>query len=174
MRGATNLCVLPLAGWGEGRSALSHLIDFTNLGKLLHPLHTCMWGAEQPFLFRENLLFATPPSSKTLSQEYKVICVSLLSPMVNGFVAQYLLVVTPLGQPGSHQAPYILRRYNPNNSCDYYKCVSKVGHSLAVTSSYLPTKQSSSAHITHLLSIGDPIHGRRRDKHLAKIITNCQ
>lgn len=30
---------LPLAGWGEGRSALSHLIDFTNLGKLLHPLH---------------------------------------------------------------------------------------------------------------------------------------
>ena len=53
-----------------------------------------MWGAEQPFLFRENLLFATPPSSKTLSQEYKNIY-SLLSRMVNGFVAQYLLVVTP-------------------------------------------------------------------------------
>ena len=89
--------------------------------------------------------------------------------MANGLVAQYLLVVTLCwGQPGSHRATYIHRRYNPNNSCDYYKCVSKVGHSLAVTSSYLPTKQSSSAHITHLLFIGDPIHGRRRDKHLAK------
>lgn len=65
-RGATNLSVpAPGSGEGEGRSALSHLIDFTNLGNLLHPLHLHV-ECRAPFLFRENLLFATNTIIQTL------------------------------------------------------------------------------------------------------------
>ena len=128
-------------------------------------LCTCMWSAEHPFYSGEiycsqHTIIQTLPKNIYL-QVYSV---------ANGLVARYLLVVTLWGQPGSHQATYIHRGYNPNNSCDYYKCVSKVGHSLAVTSSYLPTKQSSSAHITHLLSIGDPISRWRGDER--KLVIN--
>ena len=80
---------LPLAAEGEGRSALSHLIDFTNLCNLLHPLHLHV----PSWLFYSGKIYSSQHRviqtlTRIIFKLYSVVC------MANGLVAQYLLVVT--------------------------------------------------------------------------------